>query len=162
MNKVKDFIYDKNDLLVAFIIVAVAAFVIMMRVDIIMAYPLTITLDENPSDHVAVVSPNRPEIPQYEDPAGTSDPDAEQENENPPTVAQPPANSNVGRVSIYIEYGSTGSQIAQLLIDAGLIDSKEDFYNAVTEAGADTKLQAGSFKIPSNATLPEIVRIITN
>jgi len=161
MNKIKDFIYDKNDLLVAFIIVAVAAFVIALRVDIIMAYPLTITLDETTPDHIAVVSPNIPEIPQYEDPEVADDPDINQENENPPTVAQPPADSNIGRISIYIEYGSTGSQIAQLLINSGLIENKEDFYNAVTEAGADTKLQAGSFKIPSNATLPEIVRIIT-
>lgn len=162
MSKIKDFIYDKNDLLVALAIVAVAAFIIMIRVDIIMAYPLTVSLDDKPADHIPVVSPNMPDNTNSDSTPVSEDPDEPQEGDIPPTVEQPPAESNVGKVSIYIEYGSTGSQIAQLLIDAGLIDTKETFYNAVTNAGADTKLQAGNFKIPSNATPAEIVRIITN
>ncbi len=160
MNKIKDFIYDKNDLLVALAIVAIAAFVIMVRVDIIMAYPLTVSLDDKASNHIAS-EPNKPVSGPIENTPQPEKPNIGIENDKPPTVEQPPADTNVGKISIYIEPGSTGSQIAQLLIDSGLIDSKETFYNAVTLAGADTKLQAGNFKIPSNATPAEIVHIIT-
>ncbi len=39
MEKIKDFFYDKNDLVVALIIIAVAGLLIAWRVDIIMDYP---------------------------------------------------------------------------------------------------------------------------
>ena len=42
MNKLKDIFYDKNDILVALIILAIAAVIIFWRVDVIMAYPETL------------------------------------------------------------------------------------------------------------------------
>ena len=39
MKKLKDFFYDKNDILVVLLIVAVAAFVIYTSINSIMAYP---------------------------------------------------------------------------------------------------------------------------
>ncbi len=188
MNRIKDFIYDKNDLLVALIIVAVAAFVIMSRVEVIMAYPTSLEAElYAAADNVSTDVPPKSEIPSStgeDDPADTdpdqeTDPDGlasdsgddsegdaddqpEQGSAPEPQTNNPPTDDNVGSISIYIEYGATGSQIAQLLVDAGLIANREIFYDAVTTAGADTKLQAGNFKIPSNATPAEIIRIITN
>ena len=39
MKKLKDFFYDKNDILVVLIIVAIAAFVIYTSINSIMSYP---------------------------------------------------------------------------------------------------------------------------
>lgn len=39
MNKIKDILYDKNDILVALLIVAIAALVIYTRIEVIMDYP---------------------------------------------------------------------------------------------------------------------------
>lgn len=47
MNKIKDFIYDKNDLLVALLVLVLAAIIILWRVDIIMAYPKQVFAAEN-------------------------------------------------------------------------------------------------------------------
>ncbi|MDO4553334.1 MAG: aminodeoxychorismate lyase, partial [Bacillota bacterium] len=57
--------------------------------------------------------------------------------------------------------GSTGADIAQLLIDAGLITEANEFYNAVIAAEADTRLQAGDFTIPAGATPEQVVNILT-
>jgi hypothetical protein len=169
MNKIKDFIYDKNDLLIALLIVAVAAYVILSRIDIIMAYPKTLVAEsETGKNSVTVTAPDTSVKP-----SGTGDEEINNVDEgqnppddtpeiDPPTGSQTTGEPAISQVSIYIEYGATGSEIAQLLIDSGLIENKQIFYDAVTAAGADTRLQAGNFKIPSNATPAEIIKIITN
>ncbi|GAB1476786.1 hypothetical protein MASR2M70_16220 [Bacillota bacterium] len=166
MNRIKDFIYDKNDLLVALIIVAAAALLIMSRVEIIMAYPTSLEAELYAAgDEIKPDIQQKPKPPSSDDLGDETDAAAGNQTGEGTEAAEsdnPPADENVGSISIYIEYGATGSQIAQLLIDSGLIPNKEAFYDAVTAAGADTKLQAGNFKIPANATPAEIIRIITN
>lgn len=178
MNKIKDFIYDKNDLLVAFFIVISAALIIMMRVDIIMAYPLTLDIDSekvpaNPPRVSGNITPPTGEEQEGTDTGGEQEgTDAEEEQEGTDKDVTSNEESNKDNnassdpasdfVTIKIEYGATAGQIAQLLIDSGLIATKEVFYNAIADAGAETKLQAGSFKIPVDAPLSKIIHIITN
>ncbi|MGI6733976.1 MAG: hypothetical protein ACOX4J_07405 [Anaerovoracaceae bacterium] len=184
MNKIKDFIYDKNDLLIALLIVLAATFVILSRIEVIMAYPSTLVAETEAGEGEVVsqlpyVPPENANEDEQSSEEGQSE-DTSGDQEDPPQippedpgdtdsgntdtgVSDPPTNKpSADYVSINIEYGSTGSDIAQLLINAGLIPDRQTFYNAVEAAGADTKLQAGNFRIPSNATPEEIIRIITN
>lgn len=161
MNRLKDIIYDKNDILIALIIVLMAGLLIHNRIDVIMDYPSVLAAETSVG-----VTEEEPAPVDSENPPVTETP-TEIESPTPTEPENPVAGETVGeptisQVSIYIEYGATGSQIAQILIDSGLIESSEQFYSAVEAAGADTKLQAGSFKIPSNATPAEIISIITN
>ena len=64
--------------------------------------------------------------------------------------------------SVYINFGQTGDQIADVLMSVGLIEDRQEFHSAVAAAGAEGKLQAGNFIIPSDATPAEVVSIITN
>ncbi|MDD4583341.1 MAG: hypothetical protein PHR60_04035 [Eubacteriales bacterium] len=145
MNRLKDILYDKNDLLVALVILAIAGFVIYSRINVIMGYPGTL---------VAQAGAESPPVAEQIDESDDADQQTDETNEtDEPEIKQ---------VSINILYGATGNSIAQLLIDNGLIQTKEEFYDAVAAAGADTRLQAGNFKIPSNATPAEIIAIITN
>ena len=183
MNKIKDFIYDKNDLLIALLILVIASLVIISRIEIIMAYPSTLIAEsESGEEEVAAQVPYVPSESAGEEEDQSSgeeeQSDAADDQEDPPQpppedsqdtgntdteTSDPPASQpSTSYASIHIEYGATGSQIAQLLINAGLIPDRQTFYNAVEAAGADTKLQAGNFRIPSNATPDEIIRIITN
>lgn len=186
MNKIKDFIYDKNDLLVALIIVALATLVIVFRVDTIMAYPSS-SAGESKPPVTDVQPPDNGETSMGGSDVSDDDGEAQSGGEDSTggdgenadgsgtdtdngsggqtgESQTPPDNrpQGEGLVSIYIEYGATGSDIAKLLMDAGLVKTRDDFYDAVRKAGADTKLQAGSFKIPANATPDEIIKIITN
>lgn len=177
MNKIKDFIYDKNDLLVALLIIALATMIIAFRVDVIMAYPSSgnvatdppVTEDQPSGSDDTSMGGSLPDSDGDENPDGELPSDGEIPGEDDPDTddpieEKPPVNPSEGEglVSIYIKSGSTGSDIAKLLVEAGLVKTKDDFYDAVQKAGADTKLQAGNFKVPSNSTPEEIVKIITN
>ncbi|MDR0569764.1 MAG: endolytic transglycosylase MltG, partial [Clostridiales Family XIII bacterium] len=63
--------------------------------------------------------------------------------------------------AVYINYGETAAQIAQKLLDGGIINDKNEFYDALIAAKAERKLLAGSFVIPRGSAPADIVRILT-
>lgn len=141
---------------IALIIVCLAALIIFNRVNAIMDYPAQ--LSANASGNV-----EEPVGEGYVDPAPPAN-----EGDNPTTEppVQTPANNSNGNTtvvnhSIYIEPGSTGSQIADLLLSVKLINTKDEFINAVDSSGASSKLKAGTFVIPSNSTLAQTIAILT-
>ncbi|MGI6731845.1 MAG: hypothetical protein ACOX5F_08170 [Anaerovoracaceae bacterium] len=195
MKRIKDFIYNKSDIFVALIIVCIAAFVIVNRIEIITAYPSTLAAEANAAAEGIGSTPKH--VPQGE-PWGQNPEDQEPDegslDENmdpdqpvssdeslppPDTGQESPGVGGQGSspsqgsgsqgsnpqggsdLSLTIEYGMTGDQIADALIRAGLLETRQQFYNAVAIAGAETKLQAGTFTIPANASPDEIVSIIT-
>ena len=172
MNRLKDIIYDKNDIVIALFIVVIAGLLIYNRIDVIMDYPSVLAAEAVAESSEGEESSLDPSIENENEIETGTEIDTETETETDttieePTLPDPVAGQTTGQptvdqVSVYIEYGSTGSQIAQILVDSGLITSKDQFYDAVAAAGADTKLQAGSFKIPSDATPAKIISIITN
>ncbi|NLY71864.1 MAG: endolytic transglycosylase MltG [Clostridiales bacterium] len=166
MNKLKDIIYDKNDIFVALIIVIIAGLIIHNRIEVIMAYPSELVAEASSSQGKVVSEQEwQPVIEEPSEEEETSDEEepVNEEEETPESEEQvkPSDEPQVTEVTVKIEYGATGNQIAQILIDKGLISSFSEFYTAVEAANADTKLQAGTFKIPSNATPEEIISIIT-
>ena len=50
MKGLKDFLYDKNDILIALLILVLAAFLIAWRMDVIMAYPETLAEQTDTTD----------------------------------------------------------------------------------------------------------------
>lgn len=170
-NFIKDIIYDKNDLLIALIILALAGFIINDKIGIIMSYPeilaaqiqeeTTSSKNDNDIGLQQKGQDTKPEGETQENPTEKEDPE-EEPKDNEETGKVNPDSDNEEMVPIHIEYGATGSKIAQILIDSGLLQTKEEFFDAVNESGADTKLQAGNFEIPANATPSEIISIITN
>ncbi|MDD4564416.1 MAG: hypothetical protein PHE79_02940 [Eubacteriales bacterium] len=168
MKKIKDIFYDLNDILVALIIVVAAAFVIVQNIDTIMAYP-SIVYDEIQNSEYDLPT-DYAENPPLEGAdngttgAGMNIPNSDQQGSgdgggasgHEGTGTTEPVNH-----SVYIASGSTGEKIADTLIKAGLFESRQEFLDAVTAAGAEGKLQAGNFTIPSDATPAEVVSIIT-
>jgi hypothetical protein len=181
MKKIKDIFYDFNDILVALIIVVIAAFVIVHNIDTILAYP-SIAYEEiqNSENNLPTKYAENPPLEGSDSDNGlngqaTTDEgmDIPSSDEEVPSDHQGSGdgggtsghdgtgNAKPNNYSIYIEYGSTGEKIADTLISVGLIESRQEFLDAVIAAGAEGKLQAGNFIIPSNATPAEIVSIIT-
>ncbi len=168
MKKLKDIFYDLNDIFVALIIVAVAALVIAANIDSILKYPSVIAEEiqlpeEETPTHYAE---NPPIVDQSGDtPAidqGTTTGSAVGEgNTTGGGVSGDPGTGEVVNYSVYINYGQTGDEIAEILIGVGLFKDKQEFYNAVAAAGAEGKLQAGNFIIPSDSTPAEVISILT-
>jgi hypothetical protein len=185
IKKIKDVLYDTNDIIVVLAIIALAAVVISSRIGVIMEYPSTGgrivaeagetggaadgagdavepvggaggigadgAVQDGGASEGAVEGAATGADPGRDVPVGVSD--------GQPAEGAPA--EEVTQYSVYIEYGETAAQIAQKLLGVGLIKDKEEFYDALIAADAATRLQAGNFTIPSNATIQQIVNILT-
>lgn len=160
LDKLKDIFYNKNDILLALIILMIAGFIISGRVDAIMNYPQALAAEQD-----ITTSGQEPEVqPDTTNAtdsaiAGDGETDSTSESALQPEDNNPP---EVVNLSVYIANGTTEATVAKLLLEAGLIQEKNEFLNALTVAGKIGKVQAGNFIIPSDATLEQIVDILTN
>ena len=163
MKTMRDVFYDMNDILVALVIVALAAFVIISNINSILDYPSTLTASiDMPEAETPTTYAENPPI--TNDAIGSdteNQPTASDSGINTPAGDSTPENGEVVNYSIYVEWGATEDKIADLLVQVGLFDERDDFYKAVSEAGAEGKLQAGTFIIPSDSTPEEVIKIIT-
>lgn len=167
MKKLKDIYYDLNDIMVAVIIVAIAALVIVTNIDSILNYPSTIAAEiQTPEEQTPTTYAENPPITNE----GGSDTTSDQGTtdaavgDGTATGGGVTGNTGTGEVvnySVYINPGETGDQIADKMIGVGLFKDRQQFHAAVAAAGADGKLRAGNFIIPSNATPAEVISIIT-
>jgi len=164
MNKLKDILYNKNDLLVVFVILAIAALIISNRVDAIMAYPQTVLAQEKENTDEPILSSDLTGSDDENKEANLDENNAADvsSNKSDKTTDQTSADSSAVNYSVYIESGSTGSKIAQTLVDCDLIKDKDTFFEAVSAANAESKLKAGNFIVPKGSTPAEIVQILTN
>ncbi len=173
MNKLKDLVYDYNDLFVALVIVVIAGVLIFWRIGTIMNYPEYLAqahagdsqeasdledLDLTPAE-VEDMNENPEEI--VTDPAEGTEaevPETEPEAETP-TASE--VFTTKTEVKFTVPTGVTGSKIALLLYEAKLVESAEIFLTTVSRMNAETKLMAGTFKIPAGSTVEDIVDILT-
>ena len=172
MKKIKDLIYDYNDIFVALLIIAVAGAIIFWRVTNIMAYPdyisgktqtqtgevdfsdvdLTPTnvddFNENPEDITTEPS---------EEGQGEQTPADETQTEEPTQTAQTDADGNY---VVEIPKGSSALGIARILKAQGIISDEDAFMEKVEELGATMKMKYGTYKIPQGSSAEQIINIL--
>ncbi|MCI8631316.1 MAG: endolytic transglycosylase MltG [Firmicutes bacterium] len=150
MNKLKDIFYDKNDILVALIILAVAAIVIFWRVDTIMAYPETLVAE--------AANKYSNDNTNTEDPSTVTTGGAVDGNVSDGTIDG--NSSEVKICAVYINYGESLDVVAQNCVAAGLISSADEFISVVNTMGVGGSIQSGQHHIPSNVTPEELVQYL--
>ncbi|MDD2573172.1 MAG: hypothetical protein WCS98_00285 [Bacillota bacterium] len=64
-------------------------------------------------------------------------------------------------VPVAIPQGAMGSDVADILLDEGLISDKEGFETRLVELEMDRNIVYGEYSIPKGGTLDEIIKIIT-
>ena len=179
----RDFFYNKGDILIAILIILVAAFIIYVRVGIIMDYsasgenggsllPKPPSVDEiidyvtgsetagtagQEGESSSEPSAETPAPPQEEGPAvqPEGEPPTEQPQEETPPAGQPES------VQIVVVAGDAASIIADKLLAAGAISDKQAFLADVAAQGADARLKMGTFTIPAGASHADIIAILT-
>lgn len=82
MNKIKDFIYDKSDIVIALLILVVAAGIIFWRVDAILKYPKMIPATPPQSESVPPSVDNEGENTDNETTGNKTDNNDSEDNEN--------------------------------------------------------------------------------
>lgn len=162
MKTLKDIFYDLNDVMVALIILAIAALVIVTNIDSILDYPSGVSAEvQAPEKETPTTYADNP--PVTNDITGSAVNGSGTGSDGANTTGGG-VTGNTGEVvnySVYINPGETGDQIADVLISIGLFKDRQQFRDAVTAAGADGKLKAGEFIIPSDSTPAEVVSILT-
>lgn len=60
-------------------------------------------------------------------------------------------------LTVTVESGATTIDIAEMLVNEGVVGSSEDFVNQVSEAGRDGELQAGTYEFTGGQDIGEII-----
>ena len=79
-----------------------------------------------------------------------------------PTQPQAPAQTAPVTVTFVVDPGSSAGGIAENLKAQGLITDTEAFLSALSAKGLDTSLKAGTFVIPTGATLDKVIEVLTS
>lgn len=159
MNKFKDILYNKNDILIAIGILIVAAAIIFWRIDVIMDYPKTLIAKEEIEEagkvHDAAVAERENEAGE---PADTTKPGTSSTNENNGIWT---GDKLTSEITITIAGGSATSAVSSL-VNVGIFESYEDYENTCLNNGYDPlAIKATQFTFPAGMTKAELTKTIT-
>ncbi|MCC5910221.1 MAG: hypothetical protein JJT76_07285 [Clostridiaceae bacterium] len=163
MEKLKDILHDFSDVIFAFVII-IAMFTVI-------TFNLGDWFDNNSVVAVDTASIEETNIPEeltsIVEETEVQDEEEEKEEDIAEIVEEPEIQETevveitiVDSIEITIPNGTPGVGIAKILLDNQLIESTRDFVETAEELNLALKLKSGTFDIPTNATLEDIVRII--
>ena len=180
----RNFLYNKSDILTAILIILIAVGVVFWRIGVIMNYtggdagktndfsalilPWTQSdSGSNGANTAAGTDTNAGAAAQA--PATGTDAGAGTTAQTPAagtdagagTAAQTPAAATGGTVTFTVNSGDVASVIGDHLAAAGLVNTADDFLAEVNNQNAATSLKAGTFEIPKGSTPAQIVAILT-
>ena len=167
--KFKDILYDSMDYIMMLFIIIGIALISGWRLDALFAKDAldiadnNATIDDN--QNKPIEKPNN-DIDDKQD-AGIDNGNNQDHNKAPDSDAKDDNKENQNNnmqdkttITINIPEGSFPSQIASILRSNGIIEDSDEFIHKSQELGLDTKLQSGSFKITTDASLEDIIKII--
>ncbi len=175
MNKIKDIIYNKSDVLVALLILAVAAAVILWRLGVILEYPKTLISSGDGEGVITTVDSGddsagnsgggeaaEPDSGQTGADSGQTEPDSGTTNTTDTDApAELWADGKLTRDVKVDVHGSYASAAVQCLVDAGLFDDYADYKSVCDAAGYnDEKVKAGEFTFKKGSTKKDIAKKI--
>ena len=147
MKSLKDFYYDKNDIIIALLILCIAGLLIMWRIDVIMNYPQTLAKE---TDTVQTT----------EESAVASTEDAIQEGEASGQLWVDGVLTQ--EVTVSIAGGSAWSAVDGL-VSAGLFNSYEEFEQLCRSAGrVPEDIKENTYVFEKGSTQTDIVEQVTN
>ncbi|QUH20233.1 hypothetical protein [Alkaliphilus sp. B6464] len=175
MEKIKDFFHDFSDVFFAIVVASVMFVVLSWNLGswfsnssntVLADEPVNITKDKN----------NNP-ISENDDKQSNivGNEEVEKNNSDKDKVTPEDTTDNIEseetdvpsdniitseQKTVSIPNGTPGSGIAKILKENGLIDDAKDFIQAAENLNLAHRLKSGSFEIPTNATIEDMVKII--
>lgn len=146
MKSLKDFFYDKNDIVLTIIILVAAGLLISWRLDVIMEYPATLAKET----HTTVTTQD--EVPE----------DTESDSEEKEITEIWENGTLTQDVTVTVQTGSAENAV-NCLVYAGLFDSYDQFSKVCKKAGRKAEnIKATTYTFPSGSTQKKIAKIVTN
>ena len=143
MKSLKDFIYDKNDIIIALVILILAALLIVWRMDAIMEYPQTLAQQTGTTD-----TTDETAVPSEDDSKGGDS-----------GLWSKGVLSKEIKVKVA---GGSATAAVQSLVDAGLFSSYEGFTKVCKAAGYTPEdIKATTFTFEAGCTQTDIAKKVT-
>ena len=143
MKSLKDFIYDKNDIIIALVILILAALLIVWRMDAIMEYPQTLAQQTGTTD-----TTDETAVPSEDDSKGGDS-----------GLWSKGVLSKEIKVKVA---GGSATAAVQSLVDAGLFSSYEEFTKVRKAAGYTPEdIKATTFTFEAGCTQTDIAKKVT-
>ena len=171
MKKLKDFIYDKNDIVIAILILAVAALIISWRLGIILEYPKQLLGTDNPVFDTPVSDDDvtQPDDSEGDDPqssegdqpqGGEGETDEPQGGETEEDIPLWDGGVLTEDVEVEVE-GASASAAVKCLVNAGLFEDYAEYQKICEEEGMNhEKVSAGTFTFKKGTTKVQIAKKI--
>ena len=170
MEKFKDFLYDKNDVIIAFAILLVAALIIIWRMNVILDYPQTLidNMDATTqTDDSTDTSDDSNAITDNQASGSGSDDSTDASATGDGTDATDSTSTELwvnGALSRDVNVdvtGNTASAAIQCLVDAGLFTDYAEYQSTCDTLGIDDeKVSGGSFTFKSGSTKSDIAKAV--
>lgn len=174
MNKLKDFLYEVSDLILAAIILTFMLSVVGWQL-----YgwftPQDFSIDYNKPEEIVITIPKEDSISNDSKTIDTSNSttssnesnqDQSKQVETPPAESTNTKNNQIIQeentlISFSISNGDSGYKIDSKLLDLGLIKQKGDFVNKIIELKLDSKIKIGDYQIKKGSSIEDIINQIT-
>lgn len=158
MKHLREFIYDKSDILVALVILLIAALVIFWRFEAIADYPSTLVDNDNIKSANESSKKHKTKDETKDNEKNSTDSKTENNDKDSSDIYSDGVTKKDANISV-----QSGSAIeaAESLVSLGYFSSYDDFVSICNNAGIDSNsIKAGNFNIPAGSSKADIARIV--
>jgi hypothetical protein len=159
MKRIKDFLYDTNDILIAIIILLAAVTIIFWRLSIIVEYPKKFVYSADTTVEAAELVSSDSELTNIVDDAQTIDfKDIESTEVNDISDSTSLWDNGVLTKNVKVTVsGNSASEAIQCLIDAGIFQDYSEYQSICQEKGLNhEKVTAGTFTFQKGSTKEDV------
>ena len=179
MDKIKDFLHDYSDVFFAIAVASVMFAVLSWNLgnwfddssNTVLTDNSTYVSENEDTDSIIDKSDDKTDLENKEEPEKEEIKDNETTNEeikDPENTEQQPTENEVEQekpvvsqiITITIPNGTPGSGVAKILKENGLISDTNEFIKVAESLNLAVKLKSGTFEIPANSTIEDMVKII--
>ena len=164
MKRLKDFFYNFNDIVIVLGILAIAAFLILWRVDIIMRYPKTVaaqtvqTSQKTEDSKSKDTSKDKKNEKSEKDKKDKDKNNSEKSTVDDGTIWKDGVLKN--NMSVKVPSGTATDAVAGL-VEAGLFKSYDDFAALSEQLGLDpTSIIPGTYKFDAGESQSDIIKAV--
>lgn len=164
MKRLKDFFYDKNDILIALAILVIAALLIIWRMEVIMAYPQTL------AEETGTVQTTEDEAVDDDSASDDKGSDSQNSTDKKDSDSQQTGSADnsiwsdgklAKDVTVTVAGGSAVAAVDSL-VNAGLFASYDEYSKICKAAGyTPENIKAAAFTFKAGSTQTDIAQMVT-
>lgn len=161
MNKIKDFIYDKNDIFLALLIICIAGLIIFWRLDAIVYYPKTIAEETQKSEITKEADEEKTKDQSKDEDSSEEGKVDKSTSDSKSTKAVYKNDVTTKEITVNVQPGSVQGAV-ESLVEVGLYESYDEYIGVCNQLGIDPNaIKGATFTIPAGSSKEDIALLVT-